>query len=50
MSVTPVKTGTSPIFGGDTAAILSELGYSNAEIDSMRSEDIIPQSDCLPLR
>ena len=50
MSVTPVKTGTSPVFGGDTAAILSELGYSNAEIDSMRSEDIIPQSDGLPLR
>ena len=50
MSVTPVKTGTSPIFGGDTATILSELGYSDAEIDSMRSEDVIPQSDGLPLR
>ena len=50
MSVTPVKTGTSPIFGGDTAAILSELGYSDAEIDSMRSEDVIPHSDGLPLR
>ena len=50
LSVTPVNTGTSPIFGGDTAAILSELGYSDAEIDSMRSEDVIPQSNGLPLR
>ena len=50
MSVTPVKTGTSPIFGGDTATILSELGYSDAEIESMRAEDVIPQPDGLPLR
>ena len=50
MSVTPVNTGTSPIFGGDTATILTELGYPDAEIDSMRSEDVIPQSDGLPLR
>ena len=50
MSVTPVKTGTSPTFGGDTTAILSELGYSEADIDSMRAEDVIPHSDGLPLR
>ena len=50
MSVTPVKTGTSPIFGGDTADILTELGYSEPEIDSMRSEGVIPHSNGLPLR
>ena len=50
LSVTPVKIGTSPTFGGDTTDILSELGYSDADIDSMRSEGVIPQSDGLPLR
>ena len=50
LSVTPVKAGTSPTFGGDTTAILSELGYSDADIDSMRSDGVIPQSDGLPLR
>ena len=50
MSITPVKTGTSPVFGGDTAAILAELGYSDAQIDSMRAEGVIPHSDGLPLR
>ena len=49
MSVTPVKPGTSPVFGGDTAAILSELGYSESELYSMRSDGVIPHSDGLPL-
>ena len=49
LSVTPVKVGSSPVFGGDTSAILSELGYSDAEIDSMRAEGVIPQTDGLPL-
>ena len=50
MSVTPTRAGTSPVFGGDTAAILSDLGYSDADIDSMRSDGVIPHSDGLPLR
>ena len=50
LSVTPVRAGTSPVFGGYTAAILSELGYSDSEIDSMRSDGVIPHSDGLPLR
>ena len=50
MSVTPTRAGTSTVFGGDTSAILSELGYSDAEMDSMRAEGVIPQSDGMPLR
>ncbi len=50
MSATPVRTGTSPVFGGDTAALLTELGYSPDEIDAMRADGVIPQSDGLPLR
>ena len=50
MSATPVRTGTSPAFGGDTAEVLAELGYSDGEIEAMRAEGVIPSSDGLPLR
>ena len=50
MSATPVRTGTSPPFGGDTADVLAELGYSESEIESMRADEVIPKSDALPLR
>ncbi len=50
LNATPVSTGTSPVFGGDTADILTELGYPSAEIDAMRANGVIPQSDHLPLR
>ena len=50
MSATPVRTGASPAFGGDTVDILVELGYTGAEIEAMRADGTIPQSDSLPLR
>ena len=50
MSATPVRTGTSPTFGGDTADTLAELGYSRHEIEAMRADGVIPQADALPLR
>ena len=50
MSETPVRTGASPVFGGDTADILTELGYSANEIEAMRADGVIPQTDGLPLR
>ena len=50
MSSTPVRTGTSPIFGGDTVEALTELGYSGEEIEAMRADGVIPQTDGLPLR
>ena len=50
MSATPVRTGTSPVFGGDTVEVLTELGYSDDEIETMRADGVIPQADGLPLR
>ena len=50
MDATPVRTGTSPVFGGDTVEVLTELGYSDDEIDAMRADGVIPQTDGLPLR
>ena len=50
MSATPVRTGTSPVFGGDTVDVLTELGYSSDEIEAMRADGVIPQTDGLPLR
>ncbi len=50
LSATPVRTGTSPVFGGDTLDILTELGYSGDEIEAMRADGVIPQTDGLPLR
>ena len=50
MSSTPARTGTSPTFGGDTESVLIELGYTREEVDSMRSDGVIPSSDGLPLR
>ena len=50
MTATPVRTGTSPIFGGDTVDVLTELGYSSGEIEAMRADGVIPQTDGLPLR
>ena len=50
MSETPIRNGTSPAFGGDTIAILTELGYSTGEIEAMRANGVIPRTDALPLR
>ena len=50
MSITPARTGTSPTFGGDTESVLVELGYTREEIDSMRSDGVIPSLGGLPLR
>ena len=50
MGATPVRTGTSPVFGGDTVEVLTELGYSDDEIEAMRADGVIPQADGLPLR
>ena len=49
LSVTPVKAGTSPVFGGDTESVLTELGYTREEIDSMRADGVIPRSGRLSL-
>ena len=49
LSSTPAHTGTSPVFGGDTEAVLIELGYSQETIDSMRADGVIPSSGGLPL-
>ena len=49
LSKTPARTGTSPVFGGDTGSVLAELGYSQTEIDSMRANGVIPRADGLPL-
>ena len=49
LSKTPARTGTSPVFGGDTESLLAELGYSQAEIDSMRANGVIPRAEGLPL-
>ncbi len=50
MSATPVATGTSPVFGGDTEAVLTELGYGEAEIEAMRADGVIPKPGGIPLR
>ena len=50
MSATPVRTGTSPVFGGDTVETLTELGYTGDEIEAMRADGVIPETDGLPLR
>ncbi|MXY20133.1 MAG: CoA transferase [Dehalococcoidia bacterium] len=50
MDATPVRTGTSPVFGGDTVEVLTELGHSDDEIEAMRADGVIPQTDGLPLR
>ena len=49
MSETPARVGTSPVFGGDTESVLSELGYSRDEIDAMRADGVIPRAEGLPL-
>ena len=49
MSETPARTGTSPVFGGDTESVLTELGYTQGEIDSMRADGVIPRAEGLPL-
>ena len=50
MGATPVRTGTSPVFGGDTVEVLTEIGYSDDEIEAMRADGVIPSADGLPLR
>ena len=49
LSKTPARTGASPVFGGDTESVLIELGYTQEEIYSMRSDGVIPNSGGLPL-
>ena len=49
LSKTPARTGTSPVFGGDTESVLTELGYTQDEIDAMRADGVIPRSGGLPL-
>ncbi len=50
MSETPARVGSSPVFGGDTEAVLIEPGYTQSEIDAMRADGVIPQAEGLPLR
>ena len=50
LSETPARTGTSPVFGGDTDEVLSELGYSESQIAAMRADGAIPAKDGLALR
>ena len=49
MGVSPVVAGSSPVFGADTEAVLTELGYSGPRIEAMRAEGAIPRRDGLPL-
>ncbi len=49
LSKTPARTGTSPVFGGDTESALIELGCTQDEIDAMRADGVIPKSGWLPL-
>ena len=49
LSETPARTGTSPIFGGDTEQVLGDLGYSADDILSLRADGVIPQTDGLPI-
>ena len=49
LSKTPARTGTSPVFGGDTESVLTELGYTRDEIDAMRADGVIPRPGGLPL-
>ena len=50
LSETPARTGTSPVFGGDTDEVLAELGYSESQIAAMRADGVIPAKGGLPLR
>ena len=49
LSVTPVAAGTSPEFGGDTVDVLRELGYTELELERLRTQGAIPKADALPL-
>ncbi len=49
MGGTPARTGSSPVFGADTEAVLAEIGYTGAQIEAMRAEGAIPRRDILPL-
>ena len=49
LSVTPVAAGTSPDFGGDTVVVLRELGYTDHEIERLRTQGAIPSAIALPL-
>ena len=49
LSGTPVKTGTSPEFGGDTVAVLRDIGYTDGEIERLRTQGTIPRADAIPL-
>ena len=49
MGKTPTRTGSAPIFGGDTEAVLEELGFTSEEIGVMRADGVIPESGGLPL-
>ncbi len=49
LSVTPVEGGTSPEFGGDTIVVLQELGYTDREIERLRTQGAIPKAISIPL-
>ena len=49
LSVTPASVGTSPDFGGDTVFVLRELGYTDHEIERLRSQGAIPKAKPIPL-
>ena len=48
MSKTPPVAGVSPVLGGDTDEVLLEVGYSQQEIDALRSDGIIPPAEGVP--
>jgi crotonobetainyl-CoA:carnitine CoA-transferase CaiB-like acyl-CoA transferase len=49
LSRTPAVATRSPAFGGDTESILRELGYASSEINSMRTNGVIPRHASVPL-
>ncbi len=49
LSLTPVAGGESPEFGGDTAPVLRELGYTGRDIERLRGQGAIPKADAIPL-
>ena len=49
LSRTPAVASRSPAFGGDTESVLRELGYTSSEIDSMRSNGVIPKTASVEL-
>jgi crotonobetainyl-CoA:carnitine CoA-transferase CaiB-like acyl-CoA transferase len=48
MSETPLQDVSPPIFGGETVAVLEELGLTAEEIDRLRETGAIPK--VLPIK